>query len=303
MDSFQSQGRYSGPNPGRKESIVITELRQRMLEDLRVRNYSPETAKVYIDRVAKFAQHFGKSPDQLGPKHVRSYQVHLVDEKKCSWAVLNQTVCALRFLYLVTLDKDWPIRHIPYAKGEKRLPVVLGQGEARRLLEAVDNMKHLAMLLLAYSGGLRVSEIARLEVKDIDSDRMIIHVRLGKGRKDRIVPLSPVLLTIARQHWLIERPQKFLFPGQDPKRPISRMTVAKVVRKVARAAGIKKKVTTHTLRHSFATHHLEAGTDLRTLQLLMGHTSLHTTSRYLHVSTEKLRAAKTPLELLDNFDE
>ncbi len=281
----------------------MTKLRQRMLEDLRVRNYSPETVKVYIDRVAKFARHFGKSPDQLGPKHVRSYQLHLVDETKCSWAVLNQTVCALRFFYVVTLGKDWPIRHIPYAKGEKRLPEVLSQGEARRLLESVDNMKHLAMLLFAYSGGLRVSEIARLEVDDIDSDRMIIHVRLGKGRRDRIVPLSPVLLTIVREHWLIERPRKFLFPGRDRERPTSRMTIAKIVRKAARAAGIKKKVTTHTLRHSFATHHLEAGTDLRTLQLLMGHRYLSTTSRYLHISTERLRNAKTPLELLDGFYE
>jgi len=278
-------------------------LRQRMLEDLQVRNYSPRTQTRYIECVASFAKHFGKSPDQLGPKQIRSFQVHLVSEKKCSWTVLNQTVCALRFLYVTTLGKDWGIRHIPYAKGEKKLPVVLSQREATRLLQAVDNLKHLTMLLLAYSAGLRVSEIANLEVKDIDSDRMVIHVRLGKGRKDRIVPLSPVLLSIARQHWLIERPAKFLFPGKDPKRPISTSTIAKVVRNAAQAAGIKKKVTTHTLRHSFATHHLEAGTDLRTLQLLMGHTSLKTTSLYLHVSTEKIRAAKTPLELLHNFDE
>jgi site-specific recombinase XerD len=209
----------------------------------------------------------------------------------------------LRFLYGTTLGKDWTVRHIPYAKGEKKLPVVLSQSEASKLLQAVDNMKHLTMILLGYSAGLRASEIANLELKDIDSDRMTIHVRQGKGRKDRIVPLSPVLLSVARQHWLIERPRKFLFPGQDPKRPISRSTIAKVVRKAAQAAGIKKTITTHTLRHSFATHHLEGGTDLRTLQLLMGHTNLKTTSLYLHVSTEKLRSAKTPLELLDNFDE
>lgn len=278
-------------------------LRQRMLEDLRVRNYSPETQKAYIDRVAKFALYYGKSPDQLGPEQIRSFQVHLVDKMKCSWTMLNQTVCALRFLYGTTLGKGWAVRHIPYAKGEKKLPVVLSQGEASKLLQAVDNMKHLTMILLGYSAGLRVSEIANFEFKDIDSDRMTIHVRQGKGRKDRIVPLSPVLLSIARQHWLIERPQKFLFPGQDPKRPISRSTIAKVVRKAAQAAGIKKKVTTHTLRHSFATHHLEAGTDLRTLQMLMGHTSLKTTSLYLHVSTDRILSAKTPLELLDNFDE
>jgi integrase/recombinase XerD len=274
-----------------------------MLEDLRVRNYSPRTQTRYIECVARFANHFGKSPDLLGPKQIRSFQIHLVDKKGCSWTVLNQTVCALRFLYLTTLGKDWGIRHIPYAKGEKKLPVVLSQREAAMLLQSVSNLKHLTMLLLAYSAGLRVSEIANLEVKDIDSDRMIIHVRLGKGRKDRIVPLSPVLLSIARQHWLIEHPAKFLFQGKNPKRPISTSTIAKVVRNAAQAAGIKKKVTTHLLRHAFATHHLEAGTDLRTLQLLMGHTSLRTTSLYLHVSTEKIRAAKTPIELLDNFDE
>ena len=282
---------------------MTTTLRQRMLEDLRVRNYSPRTQERYVECVASFAKHFGKSPDHLGPKEIRSFQVHLVDKKKCSWTVLNQTVCALRFLYRTTLDKDWVVRHIPYAKGEKKLPVVLSQREATKMLAVVESMKHLTMLLLGYSGGLRVSEIANLAVTDIDSDRMIIHVRQGKGRRDRIVPLSPVLLSIARQHWLNERPRKFLFPGQDPKRPISRSTIAKVVRKTAQVAGIKKKVTTHTLRHSFATHHLEAGTDLRTLQMLMGHTSLKTTSLYLHVSTEKLRSAKTPLELLDNFDE
>lgn len=281
----------------------MSSLRERMLEDLRIRNYSPRTQQRYIECVASFAKHFGKSPDQLGPKEIRSFQVHLVDKKKCSWTVLNQTVCALRFLYTITLDKDWAVRHIPYAKGEKKLPVVLSQREATQLLQVVENMKHLTMLLLGYSAGLRVSEIANLAVADIDSDRMIIHVRQGKGRKDRIVPLSPVLLMIAREHWLIERPRTFLFPGQDPKRQISTATIAKVVRNAGKAARIKKTVTTHTLRHTFATHHLEAGTDLRTLQLLMGHTSLKTTSLYLHVSTEKIRSAKTPLELLNKFGE
>ena len=193
----------------------MNNLRQRMLEDLRVRNYSPRTQKRYIECVADFAKHFGKSPAQLGPEEIRSFQVHLVDKKKCSWTVLNQTVCALRFLYTTTLDKDWAVRHIPYAKGEKKLPVVLSQREAMSVLQVVENLKHLTMLLLGYSGGLRVSEIANLAVTDIDSDRMIIHVRQGKGRKDRIVPLSPMLLTIAREYWLIERPQKFLLPGGE----------------------------------------------------------------------------------------
>ena len=278
-------------------------LRQRMLEDLRLRNYSPETEKVYIARVAAFAKHFRKSPDQLGPEQIRVFQLHLINEKKCSWTVLNQTVCALRFFYLTTLGRDWALRHIPYSKREKKLPVILSQREVTKLLRSVANVKHRTMLLLAYSAGLRISEIANLEVKDIDSDRMIIHVRLGKGRKDRIVPLSPTLLTIARRHWLIERPGKFLFQGRDSKRPICKSTISKVVRSAAQAAGLKKKVTMHTLRHTFATHHLEAGTDLRTLQLLMGHRSLSTTCDYMHVSTDKIRSAQTPLELLDDVVE
>lgn len=279
-------------------------LSDRMLEDLRIRNYAPNTQKAYIDRVAKFVAHFNNTPpSRLGPKEIRAYQVHLVEKKKCSWTMLNQTVCALRFFYGKTLGQEWTIKHIPYAKSEKKLPVVLSQSEASTLLRVADNMTHLAMILLAYSAGLRVSEIANLELKDIDSNRMIIHVRKGKGRKDRIVPLSPVLLSIAREHWLIERPQKLLFPGRDPNRPISSASIEKVVRNTAKAAGIKKRVTPHTLRHSFATHHLEGGTDLRTLQLLMGHSSLKSTFVYLHISTDRIDAAKTPLELLTDFDE
>lgn len=278
-------------------------LRQRMLEDLRVRNYSPSTQVRYIACVAQFAQHFGKSPDLLGPEDIRTYQVYLVDKRKCSWTVLNQTVCALRFLYLTTLGKDWSVRHIPYAKAEKKLPVVLSQGEVLRLLESVQNFKHLAILLVGYSGGLRISEVASLRVTDIDSERMIIHVRQGKGRKDRIVPLSPVLLIILRDYWQAARPNRLLFPGKENKRPISTTSIRNVLRKAVLAAGIKKTVTMHSLRHTFATHHLEAGTDLRTLQMVMGHSSLKTTSRYLHVSTEKLRSTKTPLDLLPDIND
>jgi integrase/recombinase XerD len=280
----------------------MTVLRQRMHEDLRVRNYSPRTQQTYIDRVAKFAMHFRRSPDLLGPDEIRAYQVYLVEERKASWTTLNQTVCALRFFYRVTLGKDWTIRHIPYAKAEKPLPVVLSLAEAEALFARIDNFKHLAMLLIAYSGGLRVSEIAHLQVADIDSGRMVIHVRRGKGRKDRVVPLSPVLLAILREHWRGSRPRGYLFVGQDGSRPISTKTLAKLCRHAGQRAGLRKRVTPHTLRHTFATHHLEAGTDLRTLQLMMGHTSLKTTSRYLHVSTDRIRSAKTPLELLGELD-
>ncbi len=276
----------------------MTVLRQRMIEDLRVRNYSPRTQDTYVDRGAKFAVHCGRCPSKLGPDEIRAYQVYLVKERNASWTVLNQSVCALRFLYRVTLGKDWTIRHIPYAKAEKPLPVVLSPSETEALFARIDNIKHLAMLLVAYSGGLRVSEIARLAVADIDSSRMVIHVRRGKGRKDRIVPLSPVLLMILREHFRIARPDEYLFFGQDRSRPISTEAIAAACRNAALRAGLKKRVTPHTLRHTFATHHLEAGTDLRTLQLMMGHTSLKTTSRYLHVSTDKILATKTPLDLI-----
>ena len=240
----------------------MTALRQRMLEDLSIRNYSPRTTKTYIDAVARFAVHFRKSPDKLGPEDVRSYQLHLVHERHVSWTVLNQSVCALRFFYRTTLGKDWAIQHIPYAKKERRLPVVLSQVETETLLEHIRNMKHLAMVLLAYSAGLRVSEVARLEVFDIDSQRMIIHVRRGKGRKDRIVPLSPLLLEVLRDHANAARATKYLFFGKDRSRPISTATIAAVCRDAARRAGLRKRVTPHTLRHTFATHHLEAGPDL-----------------------------------------
>jgi site-specific recombinase XerD len=269
-----------------------------MEEDLRVRNYSEQTLKTYVEAVARFARHFGRSPDLLGPEEIRSYQVHLVHEKGASWTVLNQAACALRFFFGTTLGKEWPVRHIPYAKTEKPLPAVLSPSETEALFARIGNVKHLAMLLTAYSAGLRVSEVAHLQVGDIDSSRMVIHVRRGKGRKDRIVPLSPVLLHILREHWRTTRPERHLFAGQPKSRPISSRAIAMVCRDAARRAGLRKRVTPHTLRHTFATHHLEAGTDLRTLQMMMGHTSLKTTSRYLHVSTEKIRKTRTPLDLL-----
>ena len=276
----------------------MTVLRQRMLEDLRVRNYAAKTQTRYIECVAKFAQHFGKCPSLLSREEIRRYQVHLVEDRKLSWTTLNQSVCALRFLYRVTLGKDWLIQHIPYARTEKPLPVVLSTSETEALFSRIENIKHLAMLLTAYSGGLRVSEVANLEIGDIDSARMIIHVRRGKGRKDRIVPLSPVLLAILREHCRVSHPRKYLFVGEDPAQPISTATIAAVCRKAGQRAGIQKRVTPHTLRHTFATHHLELGTDVRTLQMMMGHTSLKTTSRYLHISTERIRKTKTPLDLL-----
>jgi site-specific recombinase XerD len=273
-----------------------------MLEDLRVRNYALRTQETYIGEVAKFAQHFGKSPDQLEQEDVRRYQVHLVDSKGVSWTSFNQAVCALRFFYRTTLGRDWAVKHIPFAKTPRKLPVVLSRQEVMQLFEKIDNMKHLAMLMLAYSAGLRLSELAHLRVADIDSSRMIIHVHQGKGRKDRILPLSPFVLSILREYWRETKPREWLFPGKWADRPITDSSIQKVLGRARATASIKKPVSMHSLRHSFATHHLEAGTDLRTLQLLMGHSHLQTTGRYLHLSTAKLASAKSPLDQIADFE-
>ena len=279
----------------------MTVLRERMRESIRVRNLSPRTEKTYIGEVAKFAQHFRKSPDLLGPEDIHRYQVHLVDEQKVSWTAFNQAVCALKFFYGKTLGRDWDIRHIPFAKLPRKLPVVLSRGEVGQLFERVTNFKHLGIMMVAYSGGLRLAEVAGLRIQDIDSKRMVIHVRQGKGQKDRFVPLSPVVLEVLREHWRINRPRNWLFCGQRDGEPITHSAIQRFVKRAGKAAGIKKRVTLHCLRHSFATHHLETGTDLRTLQLLMGHSSLQTTSRYLHVSKEKIAAAKSPIDQLEDF--
>ena len=199
----------------------MTELRQRMLEDLQIRNLSKATQRNYIRQVTAFARYFQRSPAELGPAHIRAWQVHLVRDRGVSWGSLNTNVSALRFLYGTTLGKDWAIHNIPYAKRERKLPHLLSPPEVQRLLAAVTNLKHRAMLMVAYSGGLRVSEIAHLGVRDIDSQRMLIHVRRGKGHKDRFVPLSPKLLEVLREYWRSYTPKRFLFPGRDPTRPIS----------------------------------------------------------------------------------
>lgn len=271
-----------------------------MDEDLQIRNYAISTREKYISAVAKFALYFNKSPDLLGPDEIRTYQVHMVDEKKVTWSTFNIVVCALRFFYGTTLGKDWTIKHIPFAKTPRTLPTVLSQSEVGRMFETILNFKHLSMLILAYSAGLRVSEVATLKIADIDSERMMIHVREGKGRKDRDLPLSPTALAILRQYYMLDRPQDFLFPNPRTGKPISRSTIHKVCKAAGAKAGISKNASMHTFRHSFATHHLEAGTDLRTVQVLMGHASIATTSRYLHVSSAHLCAAKTPLEFVDH---
>jgi len=276
----------------------MTALRQKMIEDLQIRNYAPNTVRAYLRCVTLFAQHFGKSPDQLGPEQIRQYQLYLVKQKKCSWTHFNQTVCALRFFYHATLGRKEMIDQIPYSRFEKRLPIVLSQSEVAALLHAIENLKHRAILTTIYAAGLRVSEAAQLILPDIDSARMIIQVRQGKGHKDRLVMLSPTLLDLLRQYWKVYRPAHWLFPGKRPDKPINATTIYRICQHAAQTAKLAKSVSPHTLRHSFATHLLEAGTDLRTIQLLLGHHNLKTTALYMHVSTQALRSTISPLDLL-----
>ena len=229
----------------------MTVLRTRMIEDLTIRNYSPRTIEVYVERVAKFAQFFGRSPDKLGPAQIREFQLFLVQTKKCSWTQLNQTVCALRFFYRICLGRTKIIEHIPYAKQPKKLPVVLSRGEVSVVFDAISNLKHRTIVMTLYATGMRISEVLSLHVSDIDSRRMVIHIREGKGGKDRYVPLSETLLERLRIYWKQYRPEAWLFPGRDLRRPLTKSAVQRVCAKVRRKTGMSKKLSPHTFRHTF----------------------------------------------------
>jgi integrase/recombinase XerD len=275
----------------------ISPLRRRMIEDMTVRNLSPATQRSYVHAVAKFGRFFGRSPERLGLEEVRAFQVHLV-AGGVSWPALNQTVCALRFLYGVTLKQpDLPER-IPYARTPRKLPVVLSADEVVAFLEAVPGLKARAALTTAYAAGLRASEAAGIKVADIDSGRMVIRVEQGKGGRDRYVMLSAQLLGILRSYWKLARPAHWLFPGRDGEHPIGPTVLHAACRSACAAAGLSKRVTVHTLRHSFATHLLESGTDIRIIQALLGHSSLNTTARYTQVATSTIRATPSPLDRL-----
>ena len=276
----------------------MTPLRQRMIDDMRMRNLSPNTEAAYVRVVAAFAKHFGRSPEQLDSTHVREYLL-LVIRRKAAWSTYNVTRCALHFLYRVTLQKDWAPGEIVCAKPPKRLPVILSRDEVRRLLAGIPRIKTRAMLTTLYATGIRVSELGQLKVSDIDSQRMVITVRQGKGQKDRYVMLSAKLLTLLRKYWTLHRPTSFLFPGGDPERPLERSAVRILCGTAARKAGITKPVSPHTLRHAFATHLLEDGVDLRTIQALLGHRSIRTTAMYTFVSPERVRSTTSPLDTLE----
>jgi site-specific recombinase XerD len=280
--------------------MAMSPLRKRMIEDMKIRNYSRRTQESYVSQVAQFAAFFGKSPEHLGIEHIRQYQVHLVEKRRLSWSKLNQTVCALRFLYGKILGKEWAITHIPFPKKQRRLPEVISPAEVAQFLAAVKNIKYRAILMTAYGCGLRLSEVCNLQVQDVDSHRMVLRVRLGKGQKDREVMLPQNLLEVLRAYWKEVRPKKklWLFPGHDCNRPISVSAVQVACKNALKDSGLCKKVTVRLLRHCFATHLLEAGTDIRTIQTLLGHASLRTTAVYTHVSANTMRNTRSPLDSL-----
>jgi integrase/recombinase XerD len=274
----------------------MTPLRRRMIEDMKLKNLSARTINTYVSRVYNFATHFGRSPERLGRDDVRAYLLFLIQEKNVSWSVYNQTLCALRFCYEVTLGRKDVLERIPFPKQATRLPVVLSTDEVAAFFAALVDVKHRAILMTAYAAGLRLSEVIGLRVDDVDSKRMVIRVRQAKGRRDRYVMLSPRLLALLREYWKLERPTDWLFPGDVPGNPITGKAVHKICVRAAEDAGLGKHVTVHTLRHSFATHLLEAGTDIRTIQILLGHRKLETTAVYTHVSPAAVEATQSPLD-------
>jgi integrase/recombinase XerD len=277
----------------------MTPIRQRMIEDMQVRNLSPHTQASYVQQVSLFARYFSKSPELLGPEQIRAYQVYLTNERKLATSSILIAVAALRFLYRVTLHKDWTFDDIiPAPKKPQKLPVVLSPEEVLHFLDCVAGLKHRTILTTCYAAGLRISEVVRLKAPDIDSQRMVLRVEQGKGQKDRYVMLSPKLLESLRNWWRVAKPKSWLFPGDIAGMHISKDAVEQVCQKAQRRCHIPKPITPHSLRHAFAVHLLESGTDVRTIQLLMGHRSLATTARYLRIATTKVCSTTSPLDLL-----
>lgn len=276
----------------------MTPLRQRMLEDLQLKKAPKSTEQCYLRQVKKFADYFGKSPARLGREHVRQYLLHLVRDEQIADGSYYQVLGALKFVYCTTLGRKGVVEGIPRPRVARKLPVVLSMKEVGAFFAALRSLKHRAILMTAYAAGLRVSEVISLRVSDIDSDRMMIRIRQPKRRKDRYVPLAKHLLMILREYWKAARPKDYLFPGTGKTGHITQPSVDAACKGAMRRAGLKKIISTHTLRHSCATHLLENGTDVRTIQILLGHSSLKTTSIYLHVSQSTLRKVKSPLDIL-----
>ena len=281
----------------------MTHLRKMMLEELQRRNYSQNTTRHYIRTVEDFVRRFRCSPDRLGPRHIREYQAELFQKRKLSSGTVAVRLAALRFFYTKTLKKAWSIAETPYPKKSHRLPTILSQEEVAQLIDAASAPFHRTLLMTLYATGIRNAELTHLKFSDVDSERMVIHIQGGKGRRDRDVMLSSKLLAELREHWhrLRRKPKVWLFPGRHDHggdQPIDTKTVWHACQQAAQRAGLKKSVHPHTLRHCFATHLLEAGADLRTIQILLGHHDLKETTVYLHLSQRHLQATPSPLDSL-----
>jgi integrase/recombinase XerD len=275
----------------------ISPLRRRMIEDMTVRNFAPKTQHDYIRAVTNLTRFLGRSPDTAIAEDLRRFQLHLT-ESGVRAPTINFTVTALRFFFTVTLDRADAIKHLTFVAEPRKIPVVLSPEEVARFLEAVPGVKYKAAFSAAYGAGLRVSEVAALKVSDIDSERMLLRIEQGKGHKDRYAMLSPVLLELLRDWWRIARPKVWLFPGRDPLQPMSTRQLNRACHAAADMAEITKRVSPHTLRHSFATHLLEQNTDIRVIQVLLGHAKVDTTALYTHIATNTIRAVTSPLERL-----
>jgi integrase/recombinase XerD len=274
-------------------------LHDQMRDDLLLKAYSPYTLRSYLGCVRHFVRYYMRSPQDMGEQEVRDFLLHLVRDRKASPATQDMHVNALKFLYTVTLKRPEVVKDISHPKRPQTLPVILSPEEVLRIFEAIRSVKYKAIIATAYAAGLRVSEVCGLRIADIDSQRMRIHVRAGKGKKDRYVMLGESLLALLRQYYQAARPKgEYLFPGQKPQRHLTTTAVNKVLRQVIAATGLSKRVTMHTLRHCFATHLLEAGTDIRILQVLLGHSSIRTTLRYTHITDRLVQKLVSPLDLI-----
>lgn len=276
---------------------ALSPLRRRMIEDMTIRKFAPKTQTSYIRAVKNFTVFLGRSPDQASAEDLRRYQLHLASSGVAAPS-LNATVTALRFFLAVTLGRSELTERMPFVREPRKLPVVLSPEEVARFLEAAPGLKYRAALSVAYGAGLRAAEIISLKITDIDSTRMVIRVEQGKGRKDRYVMLSPPLLELLRAYWKAARPQGWLFPGRDPVQPLTTRQLNRACHFAAQVAGIDKRVSLHTLRHSFATHLLEQKVDIRVIQVLLGHKKLDTTALYSQVATRTIREVRSPLEQL-----
>jgi integrase/recombinase XerD len=277
----------------------MTTLRQRMIEELRLRNSSEYTVRSYIGSVERFARYYGKTPDRMKAEQVRSYLLYLLEERKLSWSAIDVTRAALRFLYVRVLKQRWFDEEIQVPKRPIRLPTVLSAGEITRILDATRNLKHWTIMATLYATGIRCNELRLLKVEDIDSRRMLIDIRNGKGQIQRELPLSPGLLERLRIYWRWRKPKDWLFPSkQRPQHPMHDKSIRHLCANAGRRAGIKRHVHPHVFRHSFATHLLDQGADLRTIQVLLGHADLQTTARYLRVSIRRIQAVASPFDAL-----